>query len=58
MRRRSWSSVLGSHWRADVLRTNLWLVPGIEVLAAVALFAVTLSLDRAAYHGDFRLPAG
>ena len=56
MRRRSSSSVLGSHWRSDVLRTNLWLVPGIEVLAAIALFAVTLSLDRAAYHGDFRLP--
>ena len=40
-----------------MLRTNLWLVPGIEVLAAIALFAVTLSLDRAAYHGDFRLPS-
>ncbi len=39
-----------------MLRTNLWLVPGIEVLAAIALFAVTLSLDRAAYDGDFRLP--
>src|SRR5208283_3483756 len=57
MRRRFSSSVLGSHWRSDMLRTNLWLVPGIEVLAAIALFAVTLSLDRAAYHGDFRLPS-
>jgi uncharacterized membrane protein len=57
MRRRSSSSVLGSHWRSDVLRTNLWLVPGIEVLAAIGLFAGTLSLDRAAYHGDFGLPA-
>ncbi len=51
------SSALGSHWRADVLRTNLWLVPGIEVLAAIALFAATLSLDRAAYRGEFGLPS-
>jgi|SRR5450755_3758185 uncharacterized membrane protein len=57
MNRRSSSSVLGSHWRSEALRTNLWLVPGIEVLAAIALFAGTLSLDRAAYHGDFGLPA-
>jgi len=52
-----WSSALGSHWRREVLRTNLWLVPGVEVLAAIALFAGTLALDKAAYHGDFRLPA-
>ena len=51
------SSALGSHWRADVLRTNLWLVPGIEVLAAIVLFAGTLSLDRAAYRGEFGLPS-
>jgi uncharacterized membrane protein len=57
MHRRQSSAALASHWRADVLRTNLWLVPGIEVLAAVALFAGTLSLDRAAYRGDFGLPA-
>ena len=24
----------GSEWRRDVLRTNLWLVPAIEVLGA------------------------
>ncbi len=57
MLRRNRSRVLASHWRADVLRTNLWLVPGIEVLAAIALFAVTLSLDRAAYRGEFGLPS-
>ncbi len=57
MLRRNRSRVLASHWRADVLRTNLWLVPGIEVLAAIALFAVTLSLDRAAYRGEFSLPS-
>src|SRR6516165_11372730 len=51
-----WSSALGSHWRREVLRTNLWLVPGVEVLAAIALFAGTLALDKAAYHGDFTLP--
>jgi uncharacterized membrane protein len=39
-----------------VLRTNLWLVPGIEVLAALALFAGTTTLDRAAYRADFGLP--
>ena len=57
MRRGVWSSALGSHWRQEVLRTNLWLVPGVEVVAAIALFAGTLALDRAAYHGDFGLPS-
>jgi uncharacterized membrane protein len=51
------SSALGAHWRAELLRTNLWLVPGIEVLAAIGLFIGTLSLDRAAYHGEFGLPS-
>jgi uncharacterized membrane protein len=57
MRRGVWSSALGSHWRREVLRTNLWVVPGVEVVAAIALFAGTLALDRAAYHGDFGLPS-
>ena len=57
MHRRNSSSALATHWRADVLRTNLWLVPGIEVLAAIALFVITLSFDRAAYRGDFGLPS-
>ena len=57
MRGRNPSSALGAHWRADVLRTNLWLVPGIEVLGAIALFAITTSLDRAAYGGGFGLPS-
>jgi uncharacterized membrane protein len=51
------SSARAAHWRSDVLRTNLWLVPGIEVLAAIVLFVATLSLDRAAYRGDFGLPS-
>lgn len=46
----------GSEWRRDVLRTNLWLVPAIEVVAAAALFAVTYGLDRAAYDGVFHYP--
>jgi uncharacterized membrane protein len=57
MRGRKSSSVLATHWRSDVLRTNLWFVPGLEVLAAIVLFILTTSLDRAAYHGDFTLPS-
>ena len=45
-----------SDWRDEALRTNLWLIPVIESLAAVGLFAVTLSVDRAAAHGALRLP--
>ena len=41
---------------SEVLRTNLWLVPAIEVLGAVVLFAVTYALDRAAYDGVFQVP--
>src|SRR5215469_15671008 len=57
MRRREVSPVLAGHWRAEVLRTNLWLVPCIEVLAALVLFAITVVLDRAAYYGNFALPS-
>ena len=57
MQRGFWSSALGSHSRREVLRTNLWLVPAVEVVAAIVLFAGTLTLDRAAYHGNFALPA-
>jgi uncharacterized membrane protein len=44
-------------WRDEALRTNLWLIPAIESAAAVALFAVTLSIDEAAFHGELRLPS-
>src|ERR1700684_519423 len=47
-----------SDWRREVLRTNLWLVPAIEVAGAVVLFAATYALDRAAFAGDFALPGG
>ena len=46
----------GSVWRREVLRANLWLVPAVEVVAAVVLFAGTYALDRAAFAGDFGLP--
>jgi uncharacterized membrane protein len=48
---------LASHWRREVLRTSLWFVPAVEVVAAVGLFVVTTALDKAAFHGDFTLPS-
>jgi uncharacterized membrane protein len=48
---------LGSAWRREALRTNLWLVPMLEVLGAVALYAITHVLDRAAYRGSLTLPS-
>ncbi len=56
MHRGGWSSALGSHWRREVLRTSLWAVPSIEVAAAIVLFVVTFTADRAAYRGGFTLP--
>ncbi len=50
------SSRLASHWRQEVLRTSLWFVPAIEVVAAIVLFIGTLTADRAAYRGDFAVP--
>jgi uncharacterized membrane protein len=47
--------VSGHH--KELLRTNLWLVPAIEVLAAIGLFAATSAADRAAYHGSFAVPS-
>ena len=46
----------GSEWRREVLLTNLWVVPAIEVVAAAVLFAITYALDFAAYDGKFALP--
>jgi uncharacterized membrane protein len=39
------------------LRTNLWLVPTVEIVLAVALFVCTYVLDRAAYNGTLGLPS-
>jgi len=46
----------GSEWRQEVLRTNLWLVPALEIVAAAILFVITYSLDRAVYDGVFGVP--
>jgi len=42
------SPVLASHWRREVLRTGLWFVPAVEVIAAIGLFTLTTLLDKAA----------
>ncbi len=44
-------------WRRDALRTTLWFVPSLLVLAAVALFAVTYGLDRAVDAGNLSVPS-
>ena len=46
-----------SAWRREALRTNLWLVPTVEIVLAVALFAGTYALDRAAYDNAWHLPS-
>src|ERR1700737_4407555 len=46
-----------SDWRRESLRTTLWLVPTVEVVLAVALFAVTYAVHQAAYRGDLMLPS-
>jgi hypothetical protein len=48
---------LPSAWRREALRTNLWLVPTVEIVFAAALFAGTYALDRAAYDGSLHLPS-
>jgi uncharacterized membrane protein len=47
---------LRSQWRREALRTNLWLVPVIEVLMAVLLYLGTHAIDRAAYDDRLTLP--
>ncbi len=48
---------LGSEWRREALRTNLWLVPIIEVVAAIGLYFVTHAIDIAAWRGSLQLPS-
>ena len=48
---------LASAWRRDALRTNLWFVPMVEVLCAIALYFITHAVDEAAYHGTVTLPS-
>ncbi|HTU73590.1 MAG TPA: DUF2254 domain-containing protein [Trebonia sp.] len=51
------SLAVESDWRDEALRTNMWLIPAIESVVAVALFAVTVSIDQAASHGNLQLPS-
>jgi uncharacterized membrane protein len=46
-----------SAWRREALRTNLWLVPAVQIAIAALLFTGTYLLDRAAYDGHLQLPA-
>ena len=48
---------LETDWRREALRTNLWVVPALEVLGVLLLFMVTGGLDRAAYQGHVALPS-
>ncbi|OAI40346.1 hypothetical protein AYO39_01500 [Actinobacteria bacterium SCGC AG-212-D09] len=48
---------LRSEWRREALRTNLWVVPTIEVVVAVALYFGTHALDKAAFSGSITLPS-
>jgi uncharacterized membrane protein len=48
--------VVWPQWQREELRTNLWLIPAILILGALGLFVLTLRLDQAAYHGQFRPP--
>ncbi len=43
-------------WRWEELRTTLWVIPSLLILLAVVLFAVTFSIDLAAFHHHLTLP--
>jgi uncharacterized membrane protein len=45
-----------SRSRREALRTNLWLVPTVMVIAVTALFACTYAIDRSANTGALTLP--
>jgi uncharacterized membrane protein len=47
---------LESDYRREAFRTNLWVVPAVVTAAALALFAGTYSVDRAAYDGFLQFP--
>jgi uncharacterized membrane protein len=46
-----------SDWRREALRTNLWLVPLLEVIGAIALYFITHAIDLGAFHGSLTLPS-
>jgi uncharacterized membrane protein len=43
--------------RSETLRTNLWLIPAVESVAAALLFALTLTIDQAAARHAFSMPS-
>ena len=45
------------HLRRESLRTTLWFVPTLLLVAAVGLFAATYPLDVAAFHHHLSLPS-
>ncbi len=45
-----------SESRREALRATLWVVPGLLIIVALALFLGTYLLDRAAFRGDFGMP--
>lgn len=55
---RTWfrSPVIESNRRDEALRTNLWLIPAIETVIAIALFVATVNIDEAAFHGRLSHP--
>ncbi len=48
---------VGSEWRREALRTNLWVVPMLEVIAAVGLYFATHAIDHAAFEHKLTLPS-
>lgn len=44
-------------WRREALRTTLWVIPLILLLAAVALFLATYRVDHQVYQRHDSLPS-
>jgi uncharacterized membrane protein len=46
-----------AQWVREAARTNLWLVPAAEVVAATVLFLITRAMDATAYDERLTLPS-
>ncbi|WP_415855739.1 DUF2254 domain-containing protein [Sinomonas sp. G460-2] len=46
-----------SPWRREALRTSLWFVPSLLLIAIIGLFAATYALDLHVYDAGITLPA-
>ncbi len=46
-----------SAWRREALRTTLWVVPALLVIAAVGLFVCTYQVDERVYRDGLVLPS-